>query len=85
MSAVKVGRNELSRLAGGRAPKGRRGSHTHVAIMAVLFSLRGRNAPFVGQSEKRLREAVQVPMLQMYVVQLLIVQLSRLYGLLYFF
>ena len=47
MSSVKAGRNELSRLAGGRAPKGRRGAHTHAAIMAVLFSLRGRNAPFV--------------------------------------
>ena len=38
---------KLSHLAGGRAPKGLRGSHTHVAIMAVLFPLRGRNNPFV--------------------------------------
>ena len=29
MSVVKAGRKELSRLAGGRAPKGRRGSHAH--------------------------------------------------------
>ena len=53
---------KLSRLAGGRAPKGRRGSHTHAAIMtvlfslrrvvmAVLFSLRGRNDPFVSLAE----------------------------------
>ena len=40
MPAVKADRNELSRLAGGRAPKGRRGSHTHAAIMAVLFAMR---------------------------------------------
>ena len=36
----------LSRLAGGRAPKGRRGSHTHAAIMAVLFAM--RNDTWVG-------------------------------------
>ena len=35
-----------SRLAGGRAPKGRRGAHTHAAIMAVLFAM--RNDTWVG-------------------------------------
>ena len=34
------------RLAGGRAPKGRRGSHAHAAIMAVLFAM--RNDTWVG-------------------------------------
>ena len=47
MSAVKAGRNELSRLAGGRAPKGRRGSHTHGVVTTLPFTLRGRNDPFV--------------------------------------
>ena len=47
MSAVKAARNELSRLAGGRAPKGRRGSHTHGVVTTLPFTLRGRNAPFV--------------------------------------
>ena len=37
---------ELSRLAGGRAPKGRRGSYTHGGVTTLLFAL--RNDTWVG-------------------------------------
>ena len=38
MFAVKAGRKELSRLAGETSPeRGRRGPHTHVAIMPFCF------------------------------------------------